>query len=214
MKMRPSIVAFNVVLVLGVCTFTSQCFAQAMLFLQDSVLAEFSAEEVTSFKQTIKSALEKSPDTQIIEWKSSQSELGGKILPKLSFTINGETCRRTAFQVTQGNSRKEQYRFDICKGKNGWGIVEPSFKFSKTEQTELEQFIEHSLESEQDGFPSNWKSSQSDSSIVLVPSNKSVDNAGNTCREAAIVLSSGRKNTVSGRFRFCKINDNWHYQPE
>lgn len=212
--MRPSIVAFHFVVLLGASAITSLCFAQAMLFLQDSVLAEFSAEEIASFKQTIKDTLEKSPDTQVIEWKSTHSELGGKILPKLSFKINGQTCRRTAFQVTQGSSRKEQYRFDICKGKNGWGIVEPSFKFSKAEQAELEQFFAHSLETEEDGFPSHWKSNQSDSNISLVPSSKTVNDAGQTCREAALVLTAGHKNTVSGRFRFCKIDNNWHYQPE
>ena len=200
------------------CVVANLAQAQTLSFWRDSILTNFSAEEIASLKNTIRETLEQSPDTKTIQWKSPSSDLAGKILPKLSFESNGQTCRRTAFQVTEGkdkgNGRKEQYRFDICKNDDEWGIVAPAFDFSKAEQTQLEDFLAHVLESEEDNFPNVWKSNQSENSVVIVPFQKTKNSEGQTCRDAAAVLTTPADNTVRGKYNFCKIGGQWSYQPK
>jgi len=189
--------------------------AQPIRFWQTSVLADFSDAEVESFKATINKALEQSPDTEIIEWTSPSGKMAGKIRPRYTYESNGLLCRRTSFQVSEDaeEKRKENYRFDICKGDDGWGVYTSPVQFTETERKSLDSFLRQVLDNEDENHPIAWHSQESQQSVVIVLLSAKVSSEG--CRNTAAHIDVGDGHSVSGNFRFCKSADKeWHYLPE
>jgi surface antigen len=191
------------------------CVAQAPSFWRTSILADLTEAEVVSFKATIKEALDKSPDADVIEWSSPSGSIAGKIRPRYTYESNGLTCRRTAFQVSEGltQGRKENYRFDICKGPEGWGVYSTPIHFSEIERPQLDTFVQQALEHEDLGQPVSWLGKESGITVVVVT--LSPLQTSDDCRLVAASFSTGDGHSVTGQYRFCENADKqWHYLPE
>lgn len=199
-------------------TTASTAQAQRLGFWSESILSDFSAEEIASFRAVIRDTLANSPDTETILWSSPEGNHGGKILPQFSYESNGRTCRRTLFQANEGNAqRKENYRFDVCQADDGsWEIAAPFVELSDEETQQLETFVVGMLNHEIADHPMSWRGADSNAVVVIVVLDPVLDTADPGCRRAAANLTTGSGDAaVNGQFRFCRGPDgNWDYQPE
>lgn len=185
--------------------------AQQFSFWKTSVLADFSDADVESFKSTIVSTLEKSPDTREIPWQSADGKHRGRILPKFTFESRGQTCRRTLFELRGQDSQPERYRFDICRGPSGWQISRGNPEFTRTELESLNNFFIQVLNHQEPEHSISWVSSESDKSLAMVPLVR--PDLPDNCRMAAITLME-QSHSIHGQYRFCKNTDGrWRYDP-
>ena len=205
-KQRKLMVAL--VFSLGVFSITAQ--ASGLRFLNNTVLASLSEEEVTSFRGVIRQTLNDSPDAKLINWQSPTGKKAGKILPKFSYETNGVQCRRTLFQVSEIEGRKENYRFDICQNTQGWEVVAAPKKMSKQNHDLASAFLNNVLDQQELGQPASWVGVDNEHSAVVVPLSDS-----DGCRIAAISLSDNEGRRLDGQYRFCKAQEGeWQYSPQ
>ena len=194
---------------IGCFSLTSQ--AAGLRFLNNTVLADLTSEEVTSFKTTIRKALDKAPDAKVIKWQSPTAKKAGKILPKFSYQTNGVQCRRTLFQLSEEvEGRKENYRFDICQNATGWEVVAAPSKLSKDNLRLAVAFLNKALDHQEVGQPASWVAADAENSAVVVP----LSETENNCRSAAISLGDKAGRRSDGQYRFCKnAQGDWDYKP-
>ena len=183
-----------------------------LLFLEDTVLGELTAEEIASFKAFARTALDSAPDMQLLDWESPDGGKTGKLMTRFSYQSAGTTCRRAFFQVAERDGRAENYRFDLCRQPDGWLVVEATANFSTAERRELEQFIDTVVENEAVGVPVTWSGSRSGHNAVVVPLPSQREDSPN-CRRAAVTLIDRGGSSISGQYLFCRetMNDRWVY---
>lgn len=187
--------------------------AQTLSFWKTSVLADFTEQDIASFKAAIADAMVDAKDTNIVDWQSADKKFKGKILPKLTYESSGKTCRRTLFQLVGEKEKPEHYRFDFCKDNDGnWQMASSSPDFSKTELESVNKFLSQVLEYQEPEQPISWNSDESNKNIVFVPLVK--PDLPKDCRLAAITLLDDGA-SLHGQYRFCKNTEGyWNYLPE
>lgn len=190
---------------------TTHAHAQGWAFWRDSPFANMNEEDMESFRSEIQKALEEAPDREVISWEAPSGERTGKIVSRLTYESHGKTCRRLAFQMTEGDM-KQSHHFDMCKGDSEWEVVAAPVNFSQSEQTQLREFLTTVLEQQDRGIPIAWTGSESKSTVVVVPLDDQQEDA---CRNAAININREGIQQLSGQYRFCTEDDGeWHYRPE
>jgi surface antigen len=185
--------------------------AVAMLFLRDSVLAEFTEAEIDSFKSFIGKELDTLPDGKIAKWQSGSSKRIGKLKPKLTYSLDDVSCRRTLFQLTGESKKSEQYQFEVCKEDGKWRILDtPAGSFSTKDWEIMKSMGTKALEYEGRGQPFAWTNSTSGNSGIFVPMEMEKVK-GEACRDLAISIADTKGQTASGLYRFCQKPDGeWH----
>ena len=181
--------------------------ASAMLFLRDSVLADFNQAEIDSFKSFISRELDTLADGKIAQWQSESSKRTGKLKPKLTYTLDKTSCRRTLFQVTGESKKSEQYQFEVCKTKGQWRILDtPAGNFSEKDWDILRAMGVKALEYEGRGQPFSWNNPKSGNSGTFVPMERE-NVSGAACRDLAISIADTKGRIASGLYRFCQKPD-------
>lgn len=180
--------------------------ASAMLFLRDSVLADFTQAEIDSFKSFVGRELDTLDDGKIAQWRSEFSKRSGKLKPKLTYTLDKTSCRRTLFQLTGESKKSEQYQFEVCKTEGQWRIVDtPAGNFSEADWEAMKTMGAKALEYQGRGQPFSWNNPKSGNSGTFVP--MEMENAGGACRDLAISIADSKGRTASGLYRFCRAAD-------
>lgn len=189
----------------------TESHASAMLFLRDSVLADFTQAEIASFKSFVGRELDTLADGKIAQWQSGSSKRSGKLKPKLTYTLDQIHCRRTLFQLTGESKKSEQYQFEVCKTDGQWRIVDtPAGNFSEQDWESMKTMGTRALEYQGRGQPFSWHNPKSGNSGTFVP--MEMENAGGAvCRDLAISIADSKGRSANGLYRFCRNTaGEWH----
>jgi len=190
-------------LLLALC---SPVMAINMGFMKNSVLTEFSKSELNSFRTFILQSLDDLPDVKVAVWKSENDGLIGKLKPRFTHTVEGKTCRRTAFYVTNKVKKPEQYQFDICKINSKWKIMAtPAGNFRTSDWDMLRAEIVEALNYSGLGQPFSWYNKKTKNSGVIVVLS-SLNNKKPLCRSVAISISDSAGLSSNGVYKFCKAD--------
>ncbi len=175
-------------------------------FLKNSILAEFSHDEMTNFKTFIGNALDSTEDHQEVTWRSTTSELAGKYKVKFTYQSDNNTCRRSLFLLANGSER-EAYRFDICKINNQWEIKDtPARRFTENDWAKLETSADLALHAAEIGHPFSWHNTETHNSGVNVIT-AIYRQSGKNCRDIAISISDSQGESSNGNYSFCLAED-------
>ncbi|NKB34884.1 MAG: hypothetical protein GKR91_17450 [Pseudomonadales bacterium] len=190
-----------------------QAGAQQLDFLRESVLSSLDERDVTSLRAQIREALDQAPDAEVIDWNSPDGNKAGKILVRFSYETNDRLCRRSLFQVSETNGRRENFRFDLCQTDSGWEIAETPGILSQRDRDQLRAFVVDVLDNQEDGLPLSWSGRRSRNNAVVVPLTTDSDVAEN-CRLTAITLIDQQGQSLNGQYLFCKnAQGEWEYSP-
>lgn len=180
-------------------------------FLDQSLMAQLKAEDITALRQQIGATLDKSPDQRIIKWASTNTGIQVQIKPKLTFSEGASECRRTLFKLSKADHNPEYYSFDICKDANdGWKVRDSLIsQLTKEDWSLLEGTLNEVLESDKDNkVPASWFNGLSRNSGVIVPV-ASLTHNGTPCREVTISVINSNGGTMDGHYTFCKKGSEW-----
>lgn len=180
-------------------------------FLDTSLMAQLSDEDVGSLKAKISDTLDKSPDQKIITWESTTSGIRTQIKPKVSYTEGARDCRRTLFKLSKDGVSPEYYHFDICKTAEGKWQVSDSLMRSMNDGDWLllRTTVHEVLESDKSNkLPSSWYNTETQISGVAVPITY-LTHEGKTCREVAISVINTKGSSMDGHYTFCKVSGTW-----
>jgi len=202
--------AQKLILLIGLALLAQWSSAQRYGFLHYSVLRDFTADDVSAFKEFARNGLDSLPDGQVIDWESPSGQKTGKLAARFTYQSNGTTCRRASFQVADQRDGAENYRFDLCREPEGWRIVEAPANLNAAERAELESVINTVIGNGEQGVPVTWTGSGSGHQAVIVPL-APMETAG--CRNASVTLIDRGGNSLSGQYRFCRDDDSglWEY---
>lgn len=183
-------------------------------FLDGSLLAQLSSDEIAALKQEVGAVLNKSPDKEIIHWTAQGSGIQVQIKPKLSFSEGDSECRRTLFKLSKGDVKPEYYRFDICRTDGQKWQVKDSLirKLTDQDRKMMEGTLLEVLDSDKSNkVPASWSNPSSKNSGVMVPISY-FTKTGSPCREVAISIINSNGGTMDGHYTFCKKGDVWERQ--
>lgn len=192
----------------------SSAIGMNLSFLEESVLSEFSGAEIDAFRSYVREELDILNDQEIAEWQSEDSNVGGKLKPKFTYTMGGETCRRTAFLFTE-QERREQYQFDVCLTEGVWGITpSPVGRITDDDWVIMTVTGTRALEIKGEEGPLSWHNSESGNSGVFMALD--IEQQGEKeCRKLAISIWSGSSLSSGGIYLFCKTAENgWEREIE
>ena len=211
MIMKPSFLRLRAPIVASAILTSSLFGAQAahalnVNFLKNSILGDFSHEEIAEFKKFIRDGLDTLEDHKEVTWRSSTSNLAGKYKVKFTYTSGNNTCRRSLFLLANGEAR-EAYRFDICKVDNQWQVKDtPARRFTEDDWEKLSNSAELALESANIGHPYSWYNPETQHSGVNVVTANYRQN-GKNCRDIAISISDSKGESSNGNYSFCLAKD-------
>ncbi len=181
-------------------------YAANMRFLTESVLSEFEKEELLDFKAFVRGALDTLKDQEVVTWKAKNSPLSGKLKTKFTYQSNGTTCRRSLFLIAN-KTKKEPYKFEICKNGDRWEIQDtPARHFKKQDWEIMRSSIVQALDHSDPGTPFSWHNKHSGHSGSQVVVATETTEQG-LCRKIAITIFGGQGKSSNGVYAFCKTPD-------
>ena len=210
--MKPTSLLLRAPIIAGAILTSSLFGAQAahalnVSFLKNSILGDFSQEEIADFKKFIGDGLDTLEDHKEVTWRSTTSNLAGKYKVKFTYTSDNHTCRRSLFLLANGEER-EAYRFDICKVDNQWQVKDtPARRFTEGDWAKLSDSAELALKSANIGHPYSWYNSETQHSGVNVVTANYRQNS-KKCRDIAISISDSKGESSNGNYSFCLEADN------
>lgn len=97
--------------------------ATVRTLMGDLPLEEFSDEDQSLFRASLKDALEHKPDGATLDWKNPNSESSGSVTPISTFEDSGMTCRKARIVNRVAESVNESV-FVFCRVSDGsWKIA-------------------------------------------------------------------------------------------
>jgi len=91
--------------------------------MSDMPLEEFSDEDRTLFRTSLKDALEHKPDGATLDWNNPKTESSGSVTPISTFEESGMTCR-TARIINRVAEKANETTFVFCRVSDGsWKIA-------------------------------------------------------------------------------------------
>ncbi|GGO77025.1 hypothetical protein GCM10011348_05650 [Marinobacterium nitratireducens] len=194
-------------LIAALLTLPALTQAANVRFLGNSIFAQLSDKDAAAIKASVAQALDEEPDQSRTVWHNEKGDIRIAITPKLSYELDGQTCRRTELRMAGDHRANERYVFELCKTEQGWAFSpSPLNSYSDKDREIFSAHLQDTLESGVDGVPATWINPQTGNSAVVVPL-RTVPAAGKQCREAAVSLIDSRKRTVDGRYTFCRSDD-------
>lgn len=193
--------AFLILLVVA-----SQSHSANMGFLKDSVLTDFSKEEINHFKQFVRDSLDTIKDKEVVNWKAKSSSMNGKLKSMATYDTDGNTCRHSRFLVAN-KDEQEVYHFEICKIDKQWQIQDTGVNdLTKKDMKFIKSTTELALAHKGDSIPFSWVNTKSGNTGVIVPLTLTkLDQK--TCRDLAITIFTTKGKTAKGTYNFCREND-------
>ncbi|HEY7774723.1 MAG TPA: hypothetical protein VIC26_16175 [Marinagarivorans sp.] len=184
-------------------------YALNVQFLRDSLITEFTAEEMNEFKAFVGEALDTLPDNKAVTWHSQSSALAGKYKARFSYQSEGIQCRRSLFLLGKDQAR-ESYKFDICKIEGKWQIKDtPARHLTQADWDKLENSARLALQTVDIGHPFSWHNEASGHSGVNVVT-ASYQKNQQLCRDIAISILSKNGTSSNGSYTFCQhTNKEW-----
>ena len=184
-------------------------FALNVNFLKDSILAEFSEEEAVEFKQFVANTLDDVKDLKSVVWKSSTSDMAGKLLIMSTYSSEGVSCRRSRF-IIKNAQKKEPFQFEICKREGRWAIeATPIQSFTDEDWKIFEKSIEVSLNNGANGEELSWSNPKTGNSGSHTPLTK-VENDEGVCRRISITIVNKLEQSLDGTYTLCKpLGEGW-----
>ena len=94
------------------------------LFLQDSPIANFTAEDNQLLITNFRDAMDNNSDGEVTAWNNETSGVHGTITPTSTVEADGQTCRNVQIENTAvGQTARSTYRF--CKSaEKDWHVVQ------------------------------------------------------------------------------------------
>lgn len=185
---------------------SSQAQSSNMSFLKNSVLTDFSKEEIKDFKQFAHDSLDRIKDKEVVIWKAKSSPMNGKFKSMATYETDGTTCRHSRFLVANKDER-ETYQFEMCKIDNKWQMQDTALSYlTKQDMEFIKNTTELALAHQGESIPFSWANTKSGNNGVAVPLiiNK-VDQI--TCRDLAITIFTTKGKSANGTYNFCRDSD-------
>jgi surface antigen len=178
-------------------------------FLQKSVLSEFSEDDAASFRAFANEALNTLADQERRDWASDSQKLRGIIRPLATFEQEGLNCRRTRFAIEGQKYSTAAFIFEMCHVDGRWEFREsPLATFKEADWASLSEALNNVLKDKENGKKHKWNSDTTTVNATIEGFEAKQVN-GNTCRDAEISISSAANTTSSGRYTFCRSDDDW-----
>lgn len=187
-------------LTIGLMCVALQAQAINLRFLQNSILTDFSKDEIMDFRQFLRKSLDTIEDKKVVEWKASSSSLSGKYKAISSYYVNGILCKRSRFLVANEDKR-EVYQFEICKDDNDWKIQDTPVKsLTKDDIEKIRMTAKIALNHEGEAIPFSWYNPDNGNAGVLVPLLFTDAN----CRNLAITVLNKQGEAANATYLFCR----------
>jgi surface antigen len=185
---------------------SSQAQSANMSFLKNSVLTDFSKEDIQDFKQFAHDSLDTIKDKEVVIWKAKSSPMSGKLKLIATYETGGNTCRRSRFLVAN-KDRREIYQFEICRVNNQWQIQDTAVgNLTKQDMKFIKSTTELALAHQGDSIPFSWANTKSGNTGVAVPL-ASIKIDQKTCRDLAITIFTTKGKSANGTYNFCREKD-------
>jgi surface antigen len=161
-------------------------------------------------KNTLPSQLSDSDMQKITQWRAPESNMTIKILPKLSYTEAGLSCRRTLLNFSSPPKHSETYGFTICKNtENQWQISQSRLQsLSDEDLTLIESHALQALNDNNIGTPVTWFNPHSkiNGTVVLI---SAASKNQKPCKTVAISLFDADGISLEGQYLLCKTDSGW-----
>ncbi len=179
-------------------------------FMKDTLPSQLSDSDMQQLKVEIGHVLDESQDKKISRWTAPDSNVVIKILPKLSYTEAGLSCRRTLLNFSFPQKNAETYGFTICKSpENQWKITQSRLQTLSDEDVALIE--SHALQALNDnniGMPITWFNPHSkiNGTVVLI---SAASKNQQPCKTLAISLFDSEGISLEGQYLLCKTATGW-----
>jgi surface antigen len=182
---------------------SSQAQSANMSFLKNSVLTDFSKEDIQDFKQFAHDSLDTIKDKEVVIWKAKSSPMSGKLKLIATYETGGNTCRRSRFLVAN-KDRREVYQFELCKIDDKWQMQDTAIgDLTQQDMVFIKDTTELALAYQGEGIPFSWANTKSGNTGVAVPL-ASIKIDKKTCRDLAITIFNTRGKSANGTYNFCR----------
>jgi surface antigen len=191
-------------------SFSVPVLASNFSFLKDSILNRLPETDLQLLKQETAKILETNPDKKITKWEAPTSKIKVKILPKLSYTEDGKSCRRTLFKLTDGSRNPEVYGFVFCKNADGaWKVTQSRLQnLTDDDMSILEKSVMQLFDANKIGVPMTWGNPATKISGTLVLIKSSTRNK-QPCKKVSISLLDTTGVSLEGQYLLCKSDKGW-----
>lgn len=96
-------------------------------WMRGAALNEFTDADRDMLKAEARRVLDEEPDGSRTDWTNAETGNGGSIKPLKTLTVNGQTCRQTAFRQVTTSGLKGQGVYHLCRQDDGtWLFIASS----------------------------------------------------------------------------------------
>jgi surface antigen len=115
-------------LLLSVCLLTLAVPASAFWgWMRGAALNEFTEADLAMLQSEARRVLDEDADGTRTDWTNPDTGNGGSIKPLKTLTVDGQTCRQTAFRQTTASGLKGQGVYHLCQQDDGtWRFIAAS----------------------------------------------------------------------------------------
>ena len=95
--------------------------------MRGAALNEFTDADREMLQSEARRALDDDADGTRTDWTNPDTGNGGSIKPLKTLTVDGQTCRQTAFRQTTASGLKGQGVYHLCRQDDGtWRFIAAS----------------------------------------------------------------------------------------
>jgi surface antigen len=96
-------------------------------WMRGAALNEFTDDDWDMLKTEARRVLDEDPDGSRTDWTNPETGNGGSIKPLKTLTVDGQTCRQTAFRQVSATGLKGQGVYHLCRQDDGtWRFIAAS----------------------------------------------------------------------------------------
>ncbi|MEM8768455.1 MAG: RT0821/Lpp0805 family surface protein [Pseudomonadota bacterium] len=96
-------------------------------WMRGAALTDFQASDWTLLKEAAGVVLNEKPDGEQVNWSNPETGNRGSIIALVTFTHEGQTCRRAAMRNLTHRGREDRAAYSLCQQTDGeWVFVSES----------------------------------------------------------------------------------------
>jgi surface antigen len=96
-------------------------------WMRGAALSKFTDADLEIFRVEARRVLNEEPDGSRTDWTNPETGNGGSIKPLKTLTVDGQTCRQTAFRNVTASGIKGQVVYHLChQDDDTWKFIAAS----------------------------------------------------------------------------------------